>query len=229
MRAAARIPSALLRHELLLLAAIVRWLGRRPHGVGDGRQGFGYARGQGAMLFGFGFVCAIETAALSVLLRGFPLLHLVFLVVDLYTILMVVGLHASSVTRPHVLSATALRLRRFATVDLCVPLASVAAVHRELRTTHEKREGELDLVVGSQTSITLELAEPVTYRTLFGRSRAVRLVRFHADEPDVLVTELRQGLRPELGQKPAQEPGQKLGQELKPGRTAPSPLPDPSA
>lgn len=213
MRAGARIAHALVRHELLLLAAIVRWLGRRPHGVGDGRRGFGYARGQGAMLFGFGFVCVIETVALSVLLRGFPLLHLVFLVVDLYTILIVVGLHAASVTRPHVLGATALRLRRFATVDLSVPLGSVAAVHRELRTTHTKREGELDLVVGSQTSISLELAEPVTYRTFLGRSRTVQLVRFHADEPDVLVAELRQA----------------LGQALKPGRTAPSPLPDPSA
>lgn len=203
MRAGARIAHVLVRHELLLLAAIVRWVGRRPHGVGDGRRGFGYARGQGAMLFGFGFVCVIETVALSVLLRGFPLLHQVFLVVDLYTVLMVVGLHAASVTRPHVLSATDLRVRRFAAVDVCVPLASVATVHRELRTTHEKRDGELDLVVGSQTSLTLELAEPVTYRTFFGRSRTVRLVRFHADEPDVLAAELRQGIGQRLGQERA--------------------------
>lgn len=187
-----RIASVLVRHELLLLASIVRWVGRRPHGLGDGGRAFGYARGQGAMMFGFGFVCVIETVALSVLLRGFPLLHQVFLVLDLYTILIVVGLHAASVTRPHVLSATGLRLRRFATVDLRVPLASVASVHRELRTTHEKREGELDLVIGAQTSVTLELAEPVTYLTFFGRRRTVRLVRFHADEPDVLVAKLRE-------------------------------------
>ncbi|MPY59586.1 hypothetical protein FNH08_21185 [Streptomyces spongiae] len=189
-----RVASVLVRHELALLAAIVRWVGRRVHGVGEGRRAFGYARGQGAMMFGFGFVCVVETIALSVLLRGFPLLHQVFLVLDLYTILIVVGLHAASVTRPHVLSDTALRLRRFAAVDVCVPLASVAAVRREFRMTHEKREGELDLVVGAQTSLAVELAEPVTYLTFFGRPRTVRLVRFHADEPDVLVAELRQAL-----------------------------------
>ncbi|MEW2397073.1 hypothetical protein [Streptomyces sp. NPDC046862] len=188
---AVRVASVLVRHELLLLASIVRWVGRRTHGLGDGRRAFGYARGQGAMMFGFGFVCVIETVALSVLLRGFPLLHQVFLVLDLYTVLIVVGLHAASVTRPHVLSPTTLRLRRFAALDLCVPLGSVAAVHRELRTTHEKREGEIDLVVGAQTSVTLELSEPVTYLTFFGRRRTVRLVRFHADEPDVLVAEVR--------------------------------------
>ncbi|MPY45165.1 hypothetical protein FNH04_36280 [Streptomyces phyllanthi] len=190
MRASARVAFVLVRHEVLLLTSVLRWLGRRAHGVGDDRA-FGYARGQGAVMFGFGFVCAIETATMSVLLRGFPLLHGFFLVVDLYTILIVAGLHAASVTRPHVLTATTLRLRRFATVDLRVPLTGIASVHRELRTTHEKREGELDLVVGSQTTIALELAEPVEYLTFFGRRRAVRLVRFHADEPDALVAELR--------------------------------------
>ncbi|WP_189859670.1 hypothetical protein [Streptomyces poonensis] len=189
MRKSAQVALILVRHELLLLVSLVRWVARRPHGAGEGRA-FGYARGQGAMMFGFGFVCVVETVAMAVLLRDFPVVHYAFLVVDLYTVLIVVGMYAASVTRPHVLTGTALRLRRFAVVDLWVPLASVASVRRELRTTHEKRDGELDLAVGSQTSVTVELAEPVEHVTFFGRPRPVRLVRFHADDANELVREL---------------------------------------
>ncbi|MFD9121231.1 hypothetical protein [Streptomyces bottropensis] len=204
MRSAYRVGRTLVRHELLLLGSLLRWMARRPHGVGDGGRAFGYARGQGAMMFGFGFVCAVETVAMAVLLHDYPLVHTAFLVLDLYTILIVVGLHAASVTRPHVLTGTTLRLRRFATVDQRVPLDAVASVRRELRTTHEKRDGELNLEVGSQTTVTVELASPVTHLTFFGRPREVRLVRFHADESDQLVCLVR---------------------EFTPERNAPSPLP----
>ncbi|MDW8809952.1 hypothetical protein P1P68_35445 [Streptomyces scabiei] len=203
-RSAHRVARTLVRHELLLLASLLRWVARRPHGVGDGGRAFGYARGQGAMMFGLGFVCVVETVVMAVLLREFPLVHAAFLVLDLYTVLIVVGLHAASVTRPHVLTGTTLRLRRFATVDLPVPLDAVASVRRELRTTHEKRDGELNMEMGSQTTVTVELVSPVTYLTFFGRPREVRLVRFHADESDQLV---------------------RLVREFMPERNAPSPLP----
>ncbi|UUU21602.1 hypothetical protein [Streptomyces sp. DSM 40750] len=195
MRSTYRIAHSLVRHELLLLVSLLHWIGRRPHGTGEGGRAYGYTRGQGAMMFGFGFVCVVETVTMSVLLRDFPLVHRAVLVLDLYTILIVAGLHAASVTRPHVLTDTTLRLRRFATVDVCVPLTSVASVRRELRTTHEKRDGELNMEVGSQTTITLELTEPVAYSTFFGRRRTVRLVRFHADESDQLVRRLREFTR----------------------------------
>lgn len=203
-RSAHRVARSLVRHELLLLGSLLRWAARRPHGLGDGGRAFGYARGQGAMMFGLGFVCVVETVTMAVLLRDHPLVHGAFLVLDLYTILVVAGLHAASVTRPHVLTGTTLRLRRFATVDLRVPLDTVASVRRELRTTHEKRDGELNMEVGSQTGVTLELASPVTCLTFFGRPRAVRLVRFHADESEELV---------------------RLVRECTPERNAPSPLP----
>ncbi|MDX2945717.1 hypothetical protein [Streptomyces caniscabiei] len=200
-----RVAHSLVRHELVLLASLVRWVARWPHGVREeGARAYGYARGQGAMMFGFGFVCVVETVTVSVLLRDFPLVHSVFLFLDLYTVLIVAGLHAASVTRPHVLTGTTLRLRRFATVDLRVPLSAISSVRRELRTTHEKRDGELNMEVGSQTNVTMELAEPVAYLTFFGRRREVRLVRFHADESDQLVREVR---------------------EFTPERSAPSPLP----
>ncbi|MFJ5778711.1 hypothetical protein [Streptomyces sp. NPDC093094] len=196
-----RLVLRLAGHELRLLTSLVRWVLRRPRRVPG--QVFGYARGQGAVMSGFAFVCVIETFTMSVLLRGWPAVHAVVLVLDVYTVVVVVGLHAASVVRPHVLEADALRVRYAAHVDLRIPLAAVGSVRRELRTGRERTPGELDVAVGHQTSVTLELAEPVTHVTFLGRRREVRVVRLHADEPGLLAAALTQA------------------------RNAPSPLPDP--
>ncbi|MFH8466079.1 hypothetical protein [Streptomyces sp. NPDC017991] len=189
-----RVVRRLVAHEVRLLASIVRWVARRPHGVGPGPgrgQAFGYARGQGAMMFGFGFVCVLESACMAVLLRNHPAAHRVVLALDVYTLLLVVGMHAASVTRPHVLGDTVLRVRRAAQVDLRVPLSAIASVRRELVTTHGRAEGRLDLAVAAQTTVTLELSTPVRHFSFLGRPRDVQLIRFHADESDVLVRAIR--------------------------------------
>ncbi|KES02896.1 hypothetical protein BU52_33480 [Streptomyces toyocaensis] len=182
---------ALVRHELRLMVSLGLWLVRRTHGTGGGGRAFGYAGGQAAVMFGFAFVCVVETVAMSVLLSDWPTVHAVVLFLDVYTVVFVVALHAASVVRPHVLDADALRVRRAVHVDLRIPLDRIASVRRELRTTREeKAAGELDLAVGSQTTVTVELAEPVTHVTLLGRRQEVRVVRFHADDSDGLVRAL---------------------------------------
>ncbi|MFF3919370.1 hypothetical protein ACFYZB_39265 [Streptomyces sp. NPDC001852] len=50
-----------------------------------------------------------------------------------------------------------------------IPLGAITAVHRETRLTHVPADDVLDLAVGSQTSVRLEPAEPVTHRSLLGR------------------------------------------------------------
>ncbi len=45
-------------------------------------------------------------------------MHWVVLVLDVYTIEFVIGLHAASVVRPHVLNSRSLRVRHAAHVDL---------------------------------------------------------------------------------------------------------------
>jgi hypothetical protein len=142
------------------------------------------------MMWGLAFVCVVETAGMAVLLRGWPAVHAVVLVLDVYTVLMVVGMHAACVTRPHILDSTHVRVRNRAHVDLRIPLADIAVVRRELRTTHERAEGELNLAVGAQTDVTLELATPVPHFTFLGRERHIRLVRLHADDPDELARAL---------------------------------------
>ncbi|MEU9065288.1 hypothetical protein AB0D60_00120 [Streptomyces sp. NPDC048306] len=185
----AAVPFLLVRHELRLWASLWLWAARRTHDPAAGGAVFGYARGQGAMMGGFAFVCVVESVMMSVLLRDWPAVHHVMLVLDVYTVVIVIGLHAASVVRPHVLDPDAgtLRIRRALHVDLRIPLERIASVRHELRTTHEPRDGELDLAVGSQTSVTVELAEPVTHVSFFGRRREVRVVRCHADDPGSLV------------------------------------------
>ncbi|MFD8975760.1 hypothetical protein [Streptomyces sp. NPDC059593] len=200
------VPEPVLRlvgHELRLMTSLARWVARRPHGV-DGATGvFPHARDQAALIYGFAFVCLVETVGMSYLLADWPAVHAVVLVLDVYTVLFVLGLHAASVTRPHVLAGDVLRLRQAAHVDVSVPLDRIASVRRESLFSHEKTEGELNLAVGSQTSLTIELTEPVDAPRLLGAPRPVRIVRVHADDPKALADALTRA------------------------RTAPSPTPGP--
>ncbi|MDT9693124.1 hypothetical protein Q5762_33335 [Streptomyces sp. P9(2023)] len=176
----------LLGHELRLMVSLVRWVGRRRVGVRPGDQAFPHARDQAALIYGFAFVCLVETVGMSYLLADWPVVHGIVLVLDVYTVLFVLGLHAASVTRPHVLTPDALRLRQAAHVDLHIPLDRIGAVRSELVFSHEKTEGELNLAVGSQTSLTIELTEPVEAPRFLGAPRPVHTLRFHADDARAL-------------------------------------------
>ncbi|MFD8572572.1 hypothetical protein [Streptomyces sp. NPDC057694] len=182
------------------------WVTRRRHGVPAGAVAFPYARGQAVMMYAFAFVCVVESAGMWVLLRGLPVVHAIVLVLDVYTVLTVLGLHAAAVTRPHVVTADALRVRRGAHVDLRIPFELIARVRRESRFTHTPADGELDLDVGAQTGMTIELTEPVGHLTYFGRRRDVRVVRLFAEDTDAL--------------------DRALADALTRARTAPSPVPD---
>ncbi|WP_435798340.1 hypothetical protein [Streptomyces antibioticus] len=81
------------------------------------------------------------------------------------------GLYAAWTVRPHLLHDDVLRVRQATHVDLRVPLDRIAAVRRETRTTHERADGELNLPVGSRTTVTLELTAPIAHFTLLGRRR----------------------------------------------------------
>ncbi|MFG3035724.1 hypothetical protein ACGFYZ_02355 [Streptomyces sp. NPDC048330] len=187
------VPEPVLRltgHELRLMGSLGRWVARRPHGVAGADGVFPHARDQAALMYGFAFVCVVETVGMSYLLAGLPTLHAVVLVLDAYTVLFVLGLHAASATRPHTLGGDVVRLRQAAHVDVRVPLDRIAAVRHESRFSHEKADGELNLAVGSQTSVTIELTGPVDVPRLFGAPRPVTVLRVHADDPREFVRAL---------------------------------------
>lgn len=175
-----------LAHEGRIMESLIRWITRRPHGTDGADAVFTHGRDQAAMMYGLTFACVVETVALTYLLAGWPVIHTIMLVVDVYTVLFVLGLHAASRTRPHTLAGHTLRIRQAANVDIHLPLDQIVSIRRETRFTHAKKDGELNLPIGSQTSITLELTEPVDVPTFLGAVRLVTLIRLHADDPKAL-------------------------------------------
>ncbi|MFB7182607.1 hypothetical protein ACFCYI_33465 [Streptomyces sp. NPDC056257] len=186
----------LLRHELHALAALGRWTVRGRHGVRPGDLAVAYTGPQTAMMYGMLFVSVVETVALALLIP-WPAVHRVVLVLDVYGILIVLALHAACVTRPHVVRPDGSLLIRYgALFGLAVPADAVASVRVERRYPEGRLvtlspDGVLDLIVGSQTTVTLELNRPLRFTRPLGATGEARTVRFHADDPRALVTALR--------------------------------------
>ncbi|WP_443056496.1 hypothetical protein [Streptomyces sp. NBC_00667] len=189
----------LVGNEVRAAAALGRWVLRKPpQGVGGGDVAAGYTGPQTAMMYGLLFVALVETVALE-LLVPWPVVARVLLVLDGYGVLAVLALHAACVQRPHVVRADgSLRIRYGVLFGLTVPPDAVASVRVERRYPQGRlvtvsEDGVLDLVVGGQTTVTLELARPLDFvRPLGARARA-RTVRFHADDPRAVVAALRRG------------------------------------
>ncbi|MFI7353684.1 hypothetical protein ACIBTP_07020 [Streptomyces avidinii] len=186
----------LVLHELRATASLGRWALRGRHGVRPGDLTAAYTGPQTAMMYGLLFVSVVETVALAVLIP-WPAVHRVVLVLDVYGIVLVLALHAACVTRPHVVRPDgSLRIRYGALFDLAVPADAVASVrvdrrYPEGRLVALSEDGVLDLVVGSQTSVTVELNRPLPFTRPLGATGEARTVRFHADDPRALVAALR--------------------------------------
>ncbi|MEU9291605.1 hypothetical protein AB0D57_45080 [Streptomyces sp. NPDC048275] len=186
----------LLVNELRGAVSLGWWVARRKHGVRPDDHFAGYTGPQTAMMYGLIFVSVIETVALAFLIP-WPVVHWVMLVLDVYGVLAVLGLHAACVTRPHVVCPDgSLRIRYGALFDLSVPADAVASVRVDRRYPQGRlvtlsEERVLDLIVAGQTTVTLELTRPLAFtRPLGGRGEA-RTIRFHADDPRALVDALR--------------------------------------
>ncbi|MGW2627792.1 hypothetical protein ACWC2K_00425 [Streptomyces chattanoogensis] len=192
-------------HEARWLAGLVWWVARRRIGVAADERPLAYAAGQAANIYGLTFVCLVETVGVGVLLADHPVPHAVMLVLDVYTVLMMLGFQATAVTRPHVLGAESLLLRDGARMEIRIPLERIASVRYDLRFSERREEGTLVMAVGGQTSVTVELAEPVVAVRLLGRREAVRTVRFHADDARGAVAAVRAaaGVSPASGKSPA--------------------------
>lgn len=198
----------LLVNEARGLTSLVRWVARRPHGLREGDLAAAYTGPQTAMMYGLLFVSVVETVALAMLVP-WPLVHMILLVLDVYGVLMVLALHAACVTRPHVVGADgSLRVRWGALFDLRIGSGQITAVRVERRYPDgslikiDEPGGTLDLIVGGQTTVRVELAGPVGFvRPMGGRGTATA-VRFHADDPAALVARLTQ-VRKALAESPA--------------------------
>ncbi|MEU2673855.1 hypothetical protein ABZ622_34320 [Streptomyces sp. NPDC007164] len=185
-------------HEVRALHSLGLWVRGRRHGVPEGAVAVAYTGPQTAMMYGLLFVSVVETVMLA-LLVPWPLVHGILLVLDVYGVVFVLALHASCVTRPHVVAADgALRLRYGGLFDLRIPADAVAGARIERRfpeggPVRAGADGVLDLVVGGQTTVSVELTAPVEFVRLLGKRGQARTVRFHADDPGAVVAALGRG------------------------------------
>lgn len=187
----------LLAHELNVLYSLSLWLSRRRHGVAQAVYTAAYTGPQTAMMWGLISVSAVETVALAVLIP-WPLIHAITLVIDVYGLVLMIGLHAACVTRPHTVGADgALRIRYGALFDLRIPASLIGRVRVERRyptgsLVQQRDDGVLELIVGGMTAVVVELVAPVVFVRPLGKRGEARTIRFHADDPQALITAIEQ-------------------------------------
>lgn len=199
-------------HEFRALHSLGLWVLRRRHRIPEGALPVSYTEPQTGVMYTFAFVSVLETVVLALVIP-WPLVHAILLVVDVYGIVIILALHAACVTRPHLVGADgSLRLRYGALFDLRVPAAVIASARVDRRfpgggLVRVDEDGTLDLAVGSQTTVTVELTEPVEFVRPLGRRGSARTLRFNADDPRAAAAAL-------------------VTPSLTPERTAPSSTPD---
>lgn len=180
------------------MASLALWLTGRRHGVPPGAVAVGYAKAQTALQVTFLVLSVAELVAVELLLRTFGApggVRVALLVVDAYGVLVGLAVVAGCVTRPHVVSAAAVRLRYGAFFDLRVPRARIVAARR-VRNLNERgtvrvADGTLVVAVAAQTNVALELTAPVPVVRPLGRRAETTRIRFWADDPDAALAALR--------------------------------------
>jgi hypothetical protein len=195
VRAAARLPVPVRRlagHEVRCLHSLWLWVRRRRHGVGAGAHPAPYNAPQNAMMWSWIGLSAVETAGLALIIP-WPLVHAVTLYLGVYGLVLMTGMQAACVTRPHVVEADgSLRLRQGGLFDLRIPAEEVVRLRAERRfpdgrAVQAREDGSLELIVAGQTTVTAELTGPVGYVRPLGRRGTAHTVRFHADDTAALI------------------------------------------
>ncbi|GAA0989938.1 hypothetical protein GCM10009555_074860 [Acrocarpospora macrocephala] len=179
------------------MVSLVLWALRRRNGVPPGSVEIAYAKEQTTTFVILLILMAVETVVIDVILRAIDApeaLRLPVLFLDLYGILIGLAVMAACVTRPHVVTATELRLRYGAFFDLRIPREQIATI-RLSRNYNETSMvtvtgTRLSLAVSSQTNMIVDLTDPITITRPLGRQAQVTTIRFFADNPTLALTEL---------------------------------------
>lgn len=199
-----RVGRRLVRFELLLYAATVRWIARR-RAVPAGADAWGYGRLVSPMLWLWVFGSAVETVAFHLLIP-WEGVRLAVDIVSIWGLIWMLGMLAGYQVYPHLVTDDDIRVRSGVYHDIRVPRAAIAtavAKERDLPSSVwllqlEPGEDGVDLAVGvsGRTNVVLTLAEPTVLHTAKG-DLEVSTVALWADEPRRLATALDPARRPD--------------------------------
>ncbi|MEU6174396.1 hypothetical protein ABZ832_21055 [Streptantibioticus parmotrematis] len=178
--------------ELVVAASrdLTAWLARRP--LDAVRRGHTVIGHSGPLRTTVGLVLATELLAeglmdVSMLPPSWRAFHLVWMALLANCFLAFV---ATTKRRPHVLTATTLRLSAGPLGEVEVPLSAIASVRRELTSASglgvrgiPDRPGSLLCTVSGTADLTVELREPHTVRLANGTTHHATRLHFAANTP----------------------------------------------
>ncbi|WP_410604924.1 hypothetical protein [Amycolatopsis sp. lyj-90] len=118
---------------------------------------------------------------------------LLLLVLGVYSALLVFGVYAGTVVRPHVISSYEVRVRYSSFYDVRIPRENIVGL-RHSKESHDPakakafRDGTwLSHDNSYETNLVAELREPITVTRPLGKTETVRVVKFTADDPKAAV------------------------------------------
>jgi hypothetical protein len=180
----------LVREELRIYVALVRWIVRRP-AVPAGATAWGYSRTIAALMGLWIFASAAEVPVLHVLI-GWFWVRLSVDILAVWGFVWMLSALAALRVYPHLIDAGGIRVRSGVRADVRIAgsaVDSLAVVDRHLPSamrTFQPRQSDdgvdLQIAVGKQVNLSVRLREPVDVRTPKGIVTASSIT-FLVDEP----------------------------------------------
>lgn len=131
---------SLVRNESRTMAGLWLYLRRREDGVDEDAVAVPYGANGKAIFIVFAVVSAFE-AGLFWLIDFGLVVDLLLLVLGVYSALLVFGVYAGTVVRPHVISPREVRVRYSSFYDLRIPRENVSTL-RHLKESHDPAEAK---------------------------------------------------------------------------------------
>lgn len=181
--------------------SLVSWVLRRPLPVPPGSAAFGYAAGAAPIMWVFIAMSAVEIPILHLLLPA-GWWRVVALVLGAWGVLWMIGLLATFKVHPHEIGDEGIRIRNSLGIDVLVPWSDVVAVssHRKsleksrtVQVARTERGAMLQIVVASQTTVSIRLREPRVV-PIRKSPDPVTEIRIYADDPPAFVAAARRHL-----------------------------------
>lgn len=184
--------------------SILRYITRR-HGVPPGGTGFSYHKTSVAPVTLFLVLSLAELIVVDLLVRRWPTVRLVMLILGVWGLIYMFGLLFGMVTRPHVVTSERLQLKQGPETTLSIKWSWVRTVTKRGHSTNGQKSHRvtqdlqgrtvINLWASGESNIELELDEPKHF-DLPGHHVEAARVRFYVDDPTAFMDTVRPILRP---------------------------------
>ncbi len=170
------------------MAGLWLYFRKRRDGVGEDAVAVPYHGSGKATFIVFTVVSGFE-AGLFWLIDFGLVVDLLLLALGVYSVLLVFGVYAGTVVRPHVISPREVRMRYSSFYDVRMPVENIVSL-RHLKESHDPTKtrtfvGRMMISHDNayETNLVVELREPITVTRPLGKTATVDVVKFCADDP----------------------------------------------